>query len=102
MLELYCERLSKESVVQGDVREGVKESVRAEVGGVRDAGWNRMSPDIYPPPFKGVASQHGERWRRVKWDRVKDYSSDMTGCCWMSLVEVHHQFQGMDVVPRFP
>ena len=36
MLELYCDRLPKESVVQRDVREGVKGNVRAEVGGVRD------------------------------------------------------------------
>ena len=48
-LELYCERLSKESAGQGDVREGVKESVGAEVKGVRDVRWNRVSPDIYPP-----------------------------------------------------
>ena len=53
--ELYCEGLSKESVVQGDVRKGVKGSVRAEVRGVRNARQNRVSPDIYPP-FKGVAA----------------------------------------------
>ena len=74
--ELYCDSLSKESVVQRDVREGVEGNVRAEVRGVRDARWNRVSPDIYPP-FKGVVSQHSERWRRAKWDGVKDYSSDV-------------------------
>ena len=58
--ELYCERLSKESVVWRDVREGVKGSVRVEARGVRNVRWNRVSPDICPP-FKGVASQHGER-----------------------------------------
>ena len=43
--ELYCEGLSKEFAVWGDAREGVKGSVRAEVGGVRDARQNRVSPD---------------------------------------------------------
>ena len=52
---LYCDRLSKEFAVWRDVREGVKENVGAEVGGVGDVRWNRVSPDIYPP-FKGVAS----------------------------------------------
>ena len=45
--ELYCDRLSKESAVQGDVREGVKGNVGVEVGGVRDARQNRVSPDTY-------------------------------------------------------
>ena len=43
--ELYCDRLSKESAVWRDVREGVKGNVGAEVGGVRDARQNRVSPD---------------------------------------------------------
>ena len=34
--ELYYEGLFKESAVQGDLREGVKGIVRAEVGGVRN------------------------------------------------------------------
>ena len=42
---MYCEGLFKESAVQGDVREGVKGSVRAEVVGVRNAKWNGVSPD---------------------------------------------------------
>ena len=42
MSELYCDRLSKEPVVQRDVREGVKGEVGAEVGGVRDLKWNRV------------------------------------------------------------
>ena len=37
MLELYCDSLSKECVVQRDVREGFKGNVGAEVRGVRDA-----------------------------------------------------------------
>ena len=45
MLELYCEGLFKEFAVQGDVREGVKGSVRAEVRGVRNARQNEVSPD---------------------------------------------------------
>ena len=60
MSELYCDSLSKESVVWRDVREGVEGNVGVEVRGVRDARWNRVSPDIYPP-FRGVASQHSER-----------------------------------------
>ena len=47
VLKLYCDRLSKESAVQGDVREGVKGNVRAEVGGVRDVRQNRVSPDSH-------------------------------------------------------
>ena len=43
--ELYYEGLFKESVVQGDVREGVKGIVRAEVRGVRNVRWNGVSPD---------------------------------------------------------
>ena len=45
---MYCDRLSKEPVVWRDVREGVKGDVGAEVRGVRDVKWNRVSPDIYP------------------------------------------------------
>ena len=45
MSELYCDSLSKESAVQRDVREGVEGNVGAEVGGVRDVRWNRVSPD---------------------------------------------------------
>ena len=45
MLELYCDRLSQESAVWKDVREGVKGDVGAKVRGVRDAKWNRVSPD---------------------------------------------------------
>ena len=45
MSELYHDRLSKESAVWRDVREGVKGDVRAEARGVRDARWNRVSPD---------------------------------------------------------
>ena len=45
MLELYYEGLFKESAVQGDIREGVKGIVAAEVGIVRDARWNRVSYD---------------------------------------------------------
>ena len=101
VLELYWDRLSKEPVVQRDVREGVRGDVGAEVGGVRDSKWNRVSPDIYHP-FKGVASWHGKRCRRAKRDGVKDYSSDAMGCCWVSPVGVYHQFWGMDVIPRFP
>ena len=37
VLELYCDSLSKESVVWRDVKEGVKGNVGGEVGGVRDA-----------------------------------------------------------------
>ena len=44
-MELYHDRLSKRSVVWRDVREGVKGNVRAEVRGVRDVRWNRVSPD---------------------------------------------------------
>ena len=47
MSELYCGRLSKESAVRRDVREGVKGNVGAEVGGVRDTRWNRVSPDTW-------------------------------------------------------
>ena len=45
MLELYCDRLSKEPMVKRDVRESVKGDVGAEVRGVRDSKWNRVSPD---------------------------------------------------------
>ena len=45
MSELYRDSLSKESVVWRDVREGVEGNVTAEVGGVRDVRWNRVSPD---------------------------------------------------------
>ena len=45
MSELYCDRLSKEPAVWRDLREGVKEDVRAEGGGVRDLKCNRVSPD---------------------------------------------------------
>ena len=45
VLELYCDRLSKEPAVQRDVREGVKGDVKVEVRGVRDSKWNRVSPD---------------------------------------------------------
>ena len=37
MSELYHDSLSKESVVQRDVREGAEGNVGVEVGGVRDA-----------------------------------------------------------------
>ena len=39
--------ISKESAVWGDVREGVKGSVRAEVRGARNATQNRVSPDNF-------------------------------------------------------
>ena len=45
MLESYCEGLSKESAVRGDVRKSVKGSVRAEVRGVRNVRQSRVSPD---------------------------------------------------------
>ena len=35
--KLYCDSLSKESMVWRDVREGVEGNVGVEVGGVRDA-----------------------------------------------------------------
>ena len=60
MSELYHSSLSKESVVRRDAREGVEGDVGVEVRGVKDARWNRVSPDIYPP-FKGVVSQHSKR-----------------------------------------
>ena len=62
MLELYCDSLSKESAVWRNVREGFEGNVGAEVGGVRDARWNRVSPDIYPPlQGSGVLT-----WQKVK------------------------------------
>ena len=45
MSELYHDRLSKKPAVQRDVRKGVKGDVGAEVGGVRNLKWNRVSPD---------------------------------------------------------
>ena len=45
MSELYCKGLSRESVVWGVVREGIKGSAGAEVGGVRNARQNRVSSD---------------------------------------------------------
>ena len=44
-VRVACDSLSKEFAVQRDVREGVKGNVRAEARGVRDARWNRVSPD---------------------------------------------------------
>ena len=59
MLELYCNRLSKESAVQRDVREGVKGNVGVEVREVRDARWNRVSPDNKMAAFQHKFAKMG-------------------------------------------
>ena len=86
--ELYCDSLFKESVVQRDVREGVEGNVRAEVRGVRDARWNRVSPDIYPPSrewcpntVKGEEGQNGmeSKITVLMWQGA-------AGCLWWKFV----------------
>ena len=41
-------RLSKGSAMWRDVGKSVEGSIRAEIGGVENVRWNRVSPDIYP------------------------------------------------------
>ena len=93
MLELYCDRLSKESVVWRDVREGVKGDVRAEVGEVSSVlksglvqflDPNEAQPQPQPQPVWTAHPYSGNQTKPPTTGLQQSICGLATGLDWVS------------------
>jgi len=62
----------------------------------RNVGQSGMSPNIHPP-FKAVTP-----WHLMKRNGAEVNCVDVTSSTRVPPVKIHHQFQCMNIIPRFP